>query len=287
MTKRHELAQRRREQGFTQETMAFKLGVSPTTYRDWERGIAMPRAGFRPRLARQLNLSLSEVGRLLDNDPTRPQVATGLAVPESLGHLAALEQGAAEIWSFEPVAVPGLLQTRAYAGAVERADPEQLSSEDLARRVNARLTRQEVLTRQPDPLQLSVILDESVLLRVAGDASIMAGQLGHLLVTANRPTIEIRVLPLDSGVFLAAFGAYSVFRSPESSVPYMACVEDAAGPHYLDRAHDVAAHVGLFRDMCDVALSPEQSMELLRSVIEDRYSEPATLREPPADRAVS
>jgi transcriptional regulator with XRE-family HTH domain len=272
MTKRQELAQRRREQGFTQETMALKLGVSPTTYRDWERGIAMPRAGFRPRLARHLNLTLSEVGRLLENDTSRPRVANGLAVPEWLGHLAALEQGAAAIWTFEPVVVPGLLQTDGYASAVERADPEPLSAEDIANRVRARQARQRVLTRQPDPLALSVILDESVLHRVAGDKSVMSGQLSQLLMSAARPTIELRVLPLDSGVFAAAFGAFSVFTSPESTEPYMACVEDRAGPHYLDRAHDVAAHVDLFQHLCDVALCPDETENLIRTIAKERYT---------------
>jgi transcriptional regulator with XRE-family HTH domain len=271
MTKRQELAQRRREQGYTQETMAQKLGVSPTTYRDWERGIAMPRAGFRPRLARHLNLTLSEVGRLLENDNGRPRVANGLPVPEWLGHRAALEQGAREIWSFEPVAVPGLLQTPQYAAAVEQADPEQLSSEDITERVDARMERQEVLSRHPDPLILSVILDESVLRRVAGDRSVMAGQLGALVVSAIRPTIEVRVLPLDSGVFLAAFGAFSVFTSPERDEPYMACVEDAAGPHYLDRSPDVATHVKLFHDLCAVALSPGESKDLIQDIAKERY----------------
>ena len=272
MTKRQELAQRRREQGYTQETMALKLGVSPTTYRDWERGIAMPRAGFRPRLARHLNLSLSEVSRLLENDTSRPRVANGLAVPEWLGHRAALEQGAAAIWSYEPVAIPGLLQTVGYATAVEEADPEQLSSEVIARRVKARQARQQVLTRQPDPLRLSVILDESVLHRVAGDRSVMRGQLSQLVTSAVRPTIELRVLPLDSGVFLAAFGAFSVFTSPESTEPYMACVEDAGGPHYLDRAPDVTTHVNLFHHMCAVSLSPSESVDLIKTIAKERYS---------------
>lgn len=272
MTRRQELAQRRRERGYTQETMAFELGVSPTTYRDWERGIAMPRVGFRPRLARQLDVSLAEVSRLLDNDTSRPRVANGLAVPEWLGHLAALEQGAAQIWSYEPVVVPGLLQTDRYAAAVEEAEPQPITADILDRRVKARIARQEVLTRQPDPLVLSVVLDESVLYRTAGsNPSVMRDQLNHLVMSATRPTIDVRVVTLDAGVFLSAFGAFTVLTSPSSPEPYMACVEDRAGPHYLDRVHDVAAHVDLFHHLCDVALSPCDSIDLIRSIAKERY----------------
>jgi hypothetical protein len=121
-------------------------------------------------------------------------------------------------------------------------------------------------------LALSVILDESVLHRVAGDKSVMSGQLSQLLMSAARPTIELRVLPLDSGVFAAAFGAFSVFTSPESTEPYMACVEDRAGPHYLDRAHDVAAHVDLFQHLRDVALCPDETDNLIRTIAKERYT---------------
>jgi transcriptional regulator with XRE-family HTH domain len=62
-TSREALRRRRKLLGFTQASMAEQLGVSPTTYRDWERGIAMPRAGFRPRLARHLQTTLIELGR--------------------------------------------------------------------------------------------------------------------------------------------------------------------------------------------------------------------------------
>ena len=153
---RDALRQRRRQQGFTQETMAYALGVSPTTYRDWERGIAMPRAGFRPRLARELDVTLAEVARLLEGDG-RPGVPDGLAVPAWLGHFAALEQGAAQLWSYEPVGVPGLLQTRDYATAIQRGSPGPVTDGDVARMVEARMTRQQVLTRQSKPLHLAVV----------------------------------------------------------------------------------------------------------------------------------
>jgi transcriptional regulator with XRE-family HTH domain len=262
------LRQRRRQQGFTQETMAYALGVSPTTYRDWERGIAMPRAGFRPRLARELDVSLAEVARLLEGDG-RPAVPDGLAVPAWLGHFAALEQGAAQLWSYEPVGVPGLLQTRAYATAVQRGSPGPVTDEDVTRMVEARMARQQVLTRRSKPLSLSVVMDESVLHRVAGDCAVMTTQLNHLVEAAQWPSVDLRVIPLANGAFSAAWGSFTILTSPGSSDPYMACVEDRVGMHYLDRPGEVEAHVTLYEHLRSVALSPDDSVEVIRAVAKE------------------
>jgi transcriptional regulator with XRE-family HTH domain len=268
---RQALRQRRRQQGLTQEALAFAIGVATTTYREWERGMASPRVGFRPRLARQLDVSLAEMDRLLDGEGHTP-VPDGLAVPAWLGHYAALEQGAAQIWSFEPVVVPGLLQTAAYATAIERVDPAAATEEAVRQKVDARLARQRVLTRQPDPLALSVVLDESVLHRIAGDRTVMAEQLGHLVDVTDRPTIKVRVLPFDAGVFSAAFGSFTVLTSPGSPCPYMACVEDRAGVHYLDRPHEIHAHIFLFEHLLRVALSPEDSVDMIRALAKENYA---------------
>jgi len=267
---REALRQRRRQLGLTQEALAFAIGVAPTTYRDWERGVTSPRVGFRPRLARKLDVSLAEIARMLDGDP-RPGAPDGLTVLSWLGHFAALEQGAAHIWSFEPVVVPGLLQTAGYATAVEAVGPDPGTPEDVARLVDARIARQGVLAREPEPLELSVVLDESVLYRVAGDRSVMAAQLEHLADAMTAPTIEVQVLPLDAGVFSASFGNFTVLTSPGSPEPYMACVEDRAGPQYLDRRHEVSAYIRLFTFLSSVALSPTDSLDLIKTVAKERY----------------
>jgi DNA-binding XRE family transcriptional regulator len=216
---RESLRRRRKELGFTQQTMAEQLRVSPTTYRDWERGIAMPRAGFRPRLARYLQMTLVELGRCLDGDG-REAAPDGLRVGW-LGHFASLEQGAAELWAYEPLVVPGLLQTAEYATEVERSLPWETSEAEVARRVDMRLARQEVLQRDRDPLVLSVVLDEAVLYRVAGDEEVMRWQLHRLTVDAQRPNVVVRIVPFTVGDFCATFGSFTVLRAPEATTPYM------------------------------------------------------------------
>jgi transcriptional regulator with XRE-family HTH domain len=265
------MRRRRQQLGFTQEVLAEELGVATNTYREWERGIATPRVGFRPRLARRLEVSPVEIDRWLDGDG-RSIAPSGLDVPAWLGHYASLEQGAGALWSFEPLVVPGLLQTAAYAAAVERRGPGSISEAAVAEKVRVRLARQAVLVREPSPLALSVIIDESVLYRLAGDERVMADQLDHLVAAGDRPTIRIQVLPFTAGAFSAAFGSFTVLTSPGSAEPYIACTADRAGPHYLDRTHEVEAHIDLFRHLGDVALSSGASRALMSAVTKERYT---------------
>ena len=83
--------------------------------------------------------------------------------------------------------------------AVERTAAGSPTEEEVERWVRVRLARQAVLDREPDPLRLSVVLDEAVLRRVAGDREVMAEQIDHLVMMAERPNVDIRVLPLDPG----------------------------------------------------------------------------------------
>jgi transcriptional regulator with XRE-family HTH domain len=267
---REQMRRCRQDLGHTQESFAELLGVPVGTYRDWERGVTTPRVGHRPRLARHLGVTTIELGWWLDPDG-REAGPNGFDVPRWLGHFAALEQGAGQLWSFEPMVVPGLLQTPEYAAAVEARGPDLISEGEVVRRIELRLSRQKVLTRRPDPLALSVVIDESVLYRVAGDAQVMAAQLDRLLVGAGRPTIEVRVLPFTAGEFSAAFGSFTVLASRDDPEPFIAYVKDRAGPHYLDRSYDVETHARLFRYLQTVSLSFAASLDLIRTVAQERY----------------
>jgi transcriptional regulator with XRE-family HTH domain len=266
--RRDGLRQRREELGFTQEELAIKLGVATTTYRGWELGHFTPRVGHRPRMARVLGVTSATVAMWFDED--RVDAPNGLEVPEWLGHLATLEQGAARILTYEPIVVPGLLQTEAYAMAVERAGPGR--EEDVIPRVRARIARQAVLFRNESPLELSVLLDEAVLYRTAGDHAVMASQLTHLVkVSFELPSLELRVLPLTAEAFNAAWGSFLILASPGASGPYMACTVDGFGVRYLDRPGEVAAHCAIFEQLSAVALSPADSRDLIATALQERY----------------
>lgn len=262
------LKARRTALGLSQVELAERADIPLGTLRDWEQGRVVPYPSRRPRLASALRITLSELDTYFHDGAVAPN---GHSAPSWLGHLASLEQGAAKVWTFEPVVVHGLLQTPEYATAVERADVVPRTDEGVSERVAVRMARQGVLTRCPEPLLLSVVLDESVLYRPAGSNEVMAGQLRHLVEASEQPNIDLRILPLNAGVFSAAFGSFTVLTAPDESEPNMACVEDRAGGHYLDRQPDLDAHVYLFERLAELALPPAETRDLIVATNQERY----------------
>lgn len=264
---RHALRQRREQQGLTQENAAFALRVAVSTFRSWERGEKTPRVGYRPRLAELLGVSLAEVDAYLDGSGvTAPN---GHAVPAWLGHYASLEQAAAEVRTFEPVVVPGLLQTRDYATAVASTSHTPDSAEEIAQRVEVRIARQRALDRDRDPVRLFVVVDESVLHRVTGSRAVMAAQLDHLADMARRPNVDIRVLPFDGRAHCAAWGAFHLVTAAGSADPFMVCVEDLSGFRYHEAPYAVDDHASLFDHLSATALSPPESQDLIVSIAKE------------------
>ncbi|HLK74073.1 MAG TPA: helix-turn-helix transcriptional regulator [Streptosporangiaceae bacterium] len=126
------------------------------------------------------------------------------------------------IW--QPLVIPGLLQTAGYARALFiAAGADQDRADDL---VTVRLDRQAILDR-PDPPHVVAVIGEPVLHALIGSAPIMADQLAHVADMAERPNISVQVLPSDSGANAGLSGAFdlaSADGAPE--VLRMEAVED-------------------------------------------------------------
>lgn len=90
--------------------------------------------------------------------------------------------------------IPALLQTKAYAAAVERAMELPLTDSEVLERVEVRAERQKALDRYPDPLQVTVLVADGVLRDRVGDSDVMVEQCDHLVEMAQRPNVELRVL---------------------------------------------------------------------------------------------
>jgi transcriptional regulator with XRE-family HTH domain len=181
--------------------------------------------------------------------------------------LIGMEAEAQSALSWEPLIVPGLLQTEDYArevsnGYLERIDPVPPS--ETRRRVEARLARQQVLTRS-DPLRLSVVLDQSVLYRRFGNRDVMSSQIERLLALSERANISLRILPLDgrhpigTGAFvLLQFG--EVHDVTHQDVVYL---EHLTGGRYVEEETEVFRYRRSFDRLSDLALDEQKSREIL------------------------
>jgi hypothetical protein len=217
-----------------------------------------------------LDVTLPQLEQLIDGTSETAGL-NGHAVPPWLDHYTSLEQAAARLQTFEPIAIPGLLQTEDYATAVMRSNHLPVSEEAIVELVRARLARQDVLDRQPEPLELFCVIDESVLHRVTGSDDVMAAQLDHLATMAQKPSLQLQVVPADSSALhCAAFGSFRLFTSAGATAPFMTCTEDLTGFNYLDRPPAIEAHAELFEHLTRAALSPPETANLIQTTAE-RY----------------
>jgi transcriptional regulator with XRE-family HTH domain len=108
---------------------------------------------------------------------------------------------------FQPLWVPGILQTREYATAIIPRLARDVTPEKADGLLELRMQRRKLL-EEPDPPPQSFVVDESVLLRRVGSEDIMAAQLDRLIDLAGRPTITIQVLPFTAG---PAYGMQTPF----------------------------------------------------------------------------
>jgi len=145
-----------------------------------------------------------------------------------------LESRAREIRTFQTIVVPGLLQTREYAETIIRAADPDASDEQIRRWVEVRLNRQRLLA-QPRPVRLVALLDEAVLRRKVGGAAVMRAQLEHLVQCASRPTVDLLVLPAESGAHGSPDGSFEVLEMPEP-YPVIGYAQTPAGEIYVEAA---------------------------------------------------
>ena len=138
--------------------------------------------------------------------------------------MIALEAVAESVRHYHPSLVPGLLQTEAYMEEIVRSSLLVEPPGVVPRRVEVRRTRQAVLTREEDPLELTAVLDEAGLRRQVAGPEVMREQLLHLAEMAVRPNITLQVLPLAKGAHPGMPGGFVILRFPgtiESGVVYL------------------------------------------------------------------
>jgi hypothetical protein len=179
------------------------------------------------------------------------------------------ERRATSLRTWQPLLVPGLLQTPDYARALFLAWQGADSDDQLDQLVSARIERQSIFLR-PDPPSLWAVLDEGVLHRCIGGLKVMHDQLMHLLEVSDRSKIRVQVVPTGVGAHVGLLGAFS-----------MATFENAPGIVYLEspdqgqtteRPATVAKISEIFDMVRAEALPRGASRDLIRKVTEEQWT---------------
>ncbi|MGC9668758.1 helix-turn-helix domain-containing protein [Planosporangium sp. 12N6] len=182
--------------------------------------------------------------------------------------LIQLEAEATAIFDFEPLLVPGLLQTPDYTRAVMKVCG--VPDDDAQTRVAARLGRQAILTRD-EPPTLHAILDEGVLRRVLGSRWVMARQLRHLVEAADRPAVTFQVVPFEVGGHTGLDGSFALLDfSRNRSVVHL---EHKISGLFLEEPEQVALFRREMDRLAEAALSPAKSVDLVARIATEHERE--------------
>jgi transcriptional regulator with XRE-family HTH domain len=134
-----------------------------------------------------------------------------VASDEYLAYLA-YEELAVRSHNFQPVLVPGLLQTEEYALEVIRTIRGPKIPSRLDRLVELRISRQEKVFSRTDQFDLNFLLDESVVRRPVGSAAIMRKQLQRLYELSQRDNVSIGIIPFAAGFYRSIRVPFVVFE---------------------------------------------------------------------------
>ena len=268
----------RESKGKSGDAVAAALRWSPSKISRYERA----RTGLRP----------GEVARLLDYygiTGSQRALLLGLAedaaqkgwweefadsLSEDYQQFIGLEHEATSIAIWHVDVVTGLLQTEAYArhiiGSYSRVEP--MPPGMIGRMVKVRMRRQQVLDREE--LQVSVVLDESVLKRRIGDESVMYEQLRRLAREAERPNLTLRILPLNAqhAVFGESFVIFGFGDDSDAMLHDVVITEQLRSSVTLEGERETYLHRIAFRSLSEAALDPAASRELLLDTAESYWS---------------
>ncbi|MQA09509.1 MAG: helix-turn-helix domain-containing protein [Pseudonocardiaceae bacterium] len=271
-----ELKRLRKRSGLTAGEVGARLGVSQSKISRMENG--------------QLGLQLEEVATLLGMyhvaqarreeilgmvreaaNPGWVQVH-GNGLPDQWQALIELEGSTTALSNYEPLWIPGLLQTADYARAIiEGTIERELFESEVDTRVAARLGRQGLLSRAVPP-NLHVVLYEPALRVPVGGPGVVAAQLRHLVDMAQRDRVTVQVVPVAAGPHPGLEGPFMIMEY--ESDPPLVYLENRVQSMFLEEAPHIESYRLAWQRILAKALPPKRSAQLIAELA--RHSEEQT-----------
>jgi len=274
-----ELRAIRESKGKSGDAVAAALNWSPSKISRYERA----RTGLRPREVERLldyyKITGSHRELLLTLAEDAAQKGWWEDFADSLSddyqQFIGLEHEATSIAIWHVDVVAGLLQTQAYARHIisSYSKVEPVAPGMIGRLVRVRMQRQQVLNREA--VQLSVVLDESVLKRRIGDDSVMCEQLEHLAQEADRPNLTLQILPLDTqhSVFGESFVIFGFGADSDAMLQDVVSTEHLKGGFTLEGERETYLHRIAFQMLAGASLDPVASKELILETARTHWSD--------------
>ncbi|MFI6366383.1 helix-turn-helix domain-containing protein [Nocardia sp. NPDC050630] len=212
---------------------------------------------------------IAELKALAAQTATKPwwQASRHLIYPGYNTYLG-LEAGASQLQFYQPLIVPGILQTPDYARAIEQPYRPTDTPADVETRVALRMQRAAVLTRRYKPARAEFVLHENVLHTVVGSRDVMAGVCRHLADMSTRENVSIRIVPYMAGnpTHTVPTPYIIIDFPPESREPSVVYTETTTGTMIFEEEADLKEFRDIHETLERAALGEQESKDRLRTI---------------------
>ncbi|MFD8966120.1 helix-turn-helix domain-containing protein [Streptomyces sp. NPDC059568] len=179
-----------------------------------------------------------------------------------------LEANAVSLRSYQPLLLPGLLQTPAYAEALITGMRLDLTPRQVKSLVEVRLERQKARLGGESPTKFWAIIEETVLMRQVGPPEVMREQLGRLIDTEETPHVTVQLLPTTIGAHPGLYGPFVLMGFPDPSSD-LVWLENPQNSVYLESREDVDAYADAFDHLRARALGPPETRARIEQLIRE------------------
>ncbi|MGW9214047.1 helix-turn-helix domain-containing protein [Embleya sp. NPDC055664] len=178
-----------------------------------------------------------------------------------------LEAEAATEWEYQPLLIPGMLQTADYARAVISSGPFVQDPDDIETLVDVRSRRQRILT-QDDPLEYAGVITMAALMYEHGGRAVLRAQLAHLLKLTELPHITLHIIPyhVSSGGYT---GGLTLLHFAEKQDPSVALLDTVTLSQMRDNARELRRYIRFFEHLRAVALDTAATRETITKRLEE------------------
>jgi transcriptional regulator with XRE-family HTH domain len=265
-----DLKRLREECGLSREQAADRIGSSEASIFRYEKGETRPQPAVVAALLDLYGVTGAERDELLEMARDARKRGWWHRHRQSLkpgfDSYIGLEAAASIVRTYEAQTVPGLLQTEAYARANVEATSVNIVPAEVDERVSVRISRQDLITRSTDRIQIIAILDEAVLRREVGGPEAMREQIRHLISMATQPNVVIHVLPFTAGAHPGMEGPFCLLSFPEPEDPDLVYLEQATSGLVPEEPEEVRRYTSMFGTLLGKALTAEESVTFMSEI---------------------
>lgn len=264
-----ELANYRKRTGLKQADAAKRAGISVGKLSHLETGERQQQPSDIAKVLAAYNVPQHDINRLTSlaevPDESTWWGAWRDVVPDWMGTIVGLERLATKEFVFEPILIPGLMQTESYARELSRAG-RRVRPDHAERVVEVRMERAQRLTAEK-PLHLHAVVNEQALRLRVGPPEVMRSQYERLLDLAKRPNITLQVVVPERGPHAAVTGQFVVLDFEQARPVAYAELQD--GAMYVQHPGEVDTYRETSRSLEEVALPPKDSVRFVADLIKE------------------